>query len=86
MLMEFTFINDRLKQDLFESQAMKQENRMQYFHWNIYVHRLRKINAHCTLHTADAEENQYSCKKEANVYTHQCLVKVKRRLAIHISN
>lgn len=28
VLMEFTFINDRLKQDLFESQAMKQENRM----------------------------------------------------------
>lgn len=65
MLMEFTFINDRLKQDLFESQAMKQENRMQYFHRNIYVQRLREIHAHCTLHTADAEENQYSCEKRS---------------------
>lgn len=50
VLMEFTFINDRLKQDLFESQAMKQENRMQYFHWNIYVQ--YTDSERCTLHTA----------------------------------
>lgn len=84
MLMEFTFINGRLKQDLFESQAMKQENYMQYFHWDIYVYRLREIHAHCTQQTR--KKINIHAKKKPTFYTHQCLVKVKRRLAIHISN